>query len=228
MATSSSNAKVLRQVARLYQSDGGGTEFATFLLTAKGEAYAGGGSQKAWIIDHLYYALLDQNQYDGLQTDSPAHAAAFKTPSAWHHLLTFNTPAFNLADGSVSGELKAAKKSLSGDAIRWLDLKVSLLGVVGTEASSGTPITWSRTGDTAESGTGIDWITYEYGGGGGTQALRGSSPRAEGNAAAFVVGWGRYKDVATGTVHWAVSVPENCDVVGVGDPYAAPVGGGGK
>ncbi len=230
MATSTANADVMRQVARRYQSDGGGAPFDVFMLTMGSQAYSGGSKHKAWIINHLYFALLDEQQYNGLQTDGPAHANGFKQPGAWHRLLVVEQPNIDLGQGNAYGQVKAATKSLAGDPIQWLDLKVSLLGAVGTGTTSQTPICWSRTGETAETNTGPDWVTYEYGGGGGggTAALQGTSSRNEANTAAFVVAWGRYKDLATGKLHWAISIPRGCNFVGVGDPYVGPRGGGMK
>ncbi len=228
LATANPNHPVMRQVARRYQSDGGGAAFDTFALTFTQKAYDGGAAANDWIIDHLYFALLDENQYKGLKKDGSGQATWFEGNADFHKLLVLDAPNLSSGYDSVSGTFKAAKKSRGGHALTWLSLRATLVGVVGMNAAGPTPIHWSRTGDAEQTGSAGKAHLYSYGGPGGTQNITGSSSRSEGTVGAFVVAWGQYEYLDQGVVkkRWAVSVADHCGFAGSGQIYGGPTGGG--
>jgi hypothetical protein len=215
-----STNRVGRQLARFYESTGGGGPFMTEMLSPEKEVVVcpvastiprGNPVQEK----QLYSAILTQRQYDSLRAEGDTSFLAqgpinFASDTELHDVLTFvPTPTFTIAGplASVSGALTARDSvMLSGRSvpIQWVSIKVSLVGIVGMVNVDGVivPTSWAKSDDAKAVGP-----VWEF------DVLNGSGVCSSPNMAVHAVGWGLFKaDLGAGQkTYAAVTPPMNVD-----------------
>lgn len=219
------DSPVKQVVTRVYADAapaGPGGEVQTWCLNPKQPGHPSARRFGAYVIDHVFYALLDgktaqewlTEKYKATGQNKGIHGKGLNTNKDFFDLLSFQSPP-SPSPGpghySASGVVRARKKA-GGTQLQWKSLKVTLVGTAGNglPPNDGARRHFCATELAVKVAETSDHVDYSFG---GTTPLLAVETNGHPMTGAFLVAYGIYevRGPAGPEEYFAVSAPENCE-----------------
>ncbi len=201
--------RIGRQAARTFIDTAGGGRFQVFMAAPDWETAAGASNDACY--HHLYFAWLDDQQYNAISGDAQAYPTYPVFDETDHKMMRFDgEPYFSVNQPFVESWGKIRTKVSS--KVEWIEVRVSMFGIVG-DCSLDTPLAWCWSQPAKEDGE-----IWHFGKN-HTTPFVGTGADGKDAVEVFVVGWGLYKK--QGQIHAAVTPPlctgRSCYRPGIGE-----------